>query len=88
MCFIAIKYVQIKSEVSTRFCDGQTDGQTESTKTCLPQDVQRNISKPASTGTKNYGQFRGVASFMRLTLQRNVQHGLKKSADIQGEPVL
>jgi hypothetical protein len=32
--------------------------------------------------------FRGVAGFMGLPLQRNVQRGLKKSADIQGGPVL
>jgi hypothetical protein len=50
--------------------------------------IQWNFSKPASTGTKNYGQFRGVAGFMRLPLQRNVQQGLKKLADIQGGPVL
>jgi hypothetical protein len=40
-------------------------------------------SKPVSTGTKKYGQFRGVANFLRLSLRRNVQQGLKKSADIQ-----
>jgi hypothetical protein len=50
--------------------------------------IQWNFSKPTSTGTKNYGQFRGLAGFMRLSLQRNVQQGLKKSADIQGGPVL
>jgi hypothetical protein len=49
--------------------------------------IQWNFSKPASTGTKNYGWFRGMASFMRLPLQRNAQQGLKKSADIQGGPV-
>jgi hypothetical protein len=42
-----------------------------------------NFSKPASTGTKTYGRFRGVAGFVRLPLQRNVQQGLKKLADIQ-----
>jgi hypothetical protein len=31
--------------------------------------------------------FRGVAGFVRLSLQRIVWQGLKKSADIQGEPV-
>jgi hypothetical protein len=47
-----------------------------------------NFSKSTSTGTKNYGRFWGVASFMRLPLQRNVQQGLRKSAHIQGGPVL
>jgi hypothetical protein len=28
-----------------------------------------------------------VTGFVRLPLQRNVQQGLKKSADIEGEPV-
>jgi hypothetical protein len=37
---------------------------------------------------QNYGRFRGVAGFMRLPLQRNVQQGLKESANIQGGPVL
>jgi hypothetical protein len=41
------------------------------------------FSKPASTGTKKYGQFRGVAG----PLQRIVQKGLKKSANIQGGSV-
>jgi hypothetical protein len=49
--------------------------------------IQWNFSKPASTGTKKYGGFRGVAGFVRLPLQRIVRQGLKKSADIQGEPV-
>jgi hypothetical protein len=30
----------------------------------------------------------GVAGFMRLPLKKNVQHGLKKSVDNQGGPVL
>jgi hypothetical protein len=51
------------------------------------ETIQWNFSKPASTGTKKYGQFRGVASFVRLLLQRIVQQGLKKLAGIQGEPV-
>jgi hypothetical protein len=38
----------------------------------------------ASTGTNKNGQFQGVASFVRLPLQINVQQGLKKSANIQG----
>jgi hypothetical protein len=50
--------------------------------------LQWNFSKPASTGTKNYGRFRGVAGFMRLPLQRNVQQELKKSAYIQEGLVL
>jgi hypothetical protein len=45
------------------------------------------FSKPDSTGTKKYDRFRGVTGFVRLPLQRNVQQGLKKSADIEGEPV-
>jgi hypothetical protein len=40
-----------------------------------------------STGTPKNGRFRGVASFVRLPLQKNVQKGIRKSADIQGEPV-
>jgi hypothetical protein len=46
------------------------------------------FSKPASTGTKKYGRFRGVAGFVRLILQRIVRQGLKKSADIQGGPAV
>jgi hypothetical protein len=49
--------------------------------------IEWNFSKPVSTGTKNYGWFRGVADFMRLLLQRINRQGLKKSADIQGGPV-
>jgi hypothetical protein len=49
--------------------------------------VQWKFSKPASTGTKKYGRFGGMAGFVRLLLQRIVRHGLKKSADIQGELV-
>jgi hypothetical protein len=55
---------------------------------CLSDwDLQWNFSKPASTGTKKYGRFRGLASFVRLPLQRIVQQGLKKLADILGGPV-
>jgi hypothetical protein len=46
-----------------------------------------NFFKPASTGTERYGQFRGVAGFVRLPLLRIVWRGPKKSASIQGEPV-
>jgi hypothetical protein len=47
----------------------------------------QSIPKPASTGTKTFGQFRGVAGFVRLFLQRIVWMGPKKLAGIQGEPV-
>jgi hypothetical protein len=50
-------------------------------------NIQWNFSKPASTETKKYGRFRGMADFVRLRLRRNVWEGLKKSADIQGGPV-
>jgi hypothetical protein len=46
-----------------------------------------NFSKPASTGTEKYGQFREVAGFVRLLLRRIVRKGLKKLADIQGGPI-
>jgi hypothetical protein len=36
---------------------------------------------------KIYGWLRGMAGFQRLPLQRNVQQGHKKLADIQGGPV-
>jgi hypothetical protein len=45
------------------------------------------FSKPASTGTKKIGRFRGVAGFVSLLLQRIVKQGLKKLAGIQGGPV-
>jgi hypothetical protein len=38
-------------------------------------------------GPKKKGQFRGVAGFMRLLLQRIVKQGLKNLADILGDPV-
>jgi hypothetical protein len=41
----------------------------------------------ASTGTKKYDRFRGVAGFVRLALQRIVRQGLEKLDDIQGGPV-
>jgi hypothetical protein len=45
------------------------------------------LPKPARTGTRKYGRFRGVVGFVRLHLQRIVCQGLKKSANIQGGPV-
>jgi hypothetical protein len=38
-------------------------------------------------GQKKIGQFRGMAGFVRLLLQRIVKQGLKNLADIQGGPV-
>jgi hypothetical protein len=49
--------------------------------------VQWNFSKLATTSTQKYDWFRGMAGFVILPLQRNVQQGLKKSADIHGGPV-
>jgi hypothetical protein len=46
--------------------------------------VQWNFPKPASTGTREIGQFIGVAGFVRLLLQSIVKQGLKNLADIQG----
>jgi hypothetical protein len=56
----------------------------------LQSTVKLKISKPAScvTGAKKYGRFRGVAGFAILPLERIVKHGLKKSANIQGRPVI
>jgi hypothetical protein len=45
-------------------------------------ELQWNLSKPASTGTKKIGRF------CETSFARNiVEQGLKKSADIQGGPV-
>jgi hypothetical protein len=51
------------------------------------KQVQSNFHKPASTEANIISRLRGVFGFVRLPLQRNVQQGLKKSADIQGGPV-
>jgi hypothetical protein len=40
-----------------------------------------------STGTKKYGQFKGVYGFVRFPLQRINWRGPKTSAGIQGEPI-
>jgi hypothetical protein len=44
------------------------------------------IVKLLKTG-QQWDQVRGVAGFVRLLLQRNVQQGLTKLADIQRGPV-
>jgi hypothetical protein len=43
----------------------------------LQKSQYSETSKPASTGTKKYGRFKGVAGFLRLLLQRIVPQGLK-----------
>jgi hypothetical protein len=48
--------------------------------------VQWNFSKPASTETEKYGQFRGVAGFVRFLCKELFGKDLK-SADILGGPV-
>jgi hypothetical protein len=50
-------------------------------------DIQWNFWKSASTWTQKTVRFRGVASFVRLLLQRIFKLGLKNLADIQGGPV-
>jgi hypothetical protein len=55
---------------------------------CFNENTVKLISKPASTGINKSGQFGGLTGFVRLPMQRNIQQGLEKLADIQGGPVL
>jgi uncharacterized protein YcaQ len=79
-------------ELSPLACeDGEIHEHWSPTDSMIPQytffKIQWNISKPTNTGNNKNGRFRGVAGFVRLTLQKNVLQGLKKSADIQGGSV-
>jgi hypothetical protein len=48
---------------------------------------ETSLNWPALGPPPKNGQFREVAGFGRLCLQRIVKQGLKKAADIQGGPV-